>query len=140
MPTMNYDSPYARVVIHGKARIALSMQRTFANWGREQMTHVPGMAIWSARQWIGAFLLDVTGIPWLVTATTLDLAVMPRHDPNKQLAPNEKTTDDPRSPLPAWVVDLTHDDVSGAVMIRFIDGILQEKHASTIPAFLRLPR
>jgi len=138
MGTMNYDSLFARADMRGKAREALAMQRTFANWGKERMTQMPTMATWPARQWIGTFLLEVTGIPWLVTATTLDLAAMPRHDPNKLLDPHERTTDDPPLRLPTWVVELTQVDVPGAAMIRFIDGVLQETDIHDAPPLLKL--
>jgi len=123
---MNYDSLYDRVAAYGKARVALSMPQTFAKWGKEQMVQVPDMMTWLARQWIAAFLLEATGIPWIVEAATIDLAAMPRRDPNKPLAAHEQATDNEPVPLPAWVIELAQPNVSGAVMAQFIERTTQD--------------
>lgn len=138
MPGFNYDSLYSRAAVRGKVREALVMPQTFARWGKEHMTQVAGMATWPARQWLGAFLQDVTGIPWLVYATSVDLAAMPRHDPLLRMIAHERTTDDPLLPLPVWLIDLTQDDVPGTAMLRFIDGVTHDAHTTDKPAFLSI--
>jgi hypothetical protein len=143
MKTFNYHSVYDRVTIRSEAREVLSMPRTFAAWGKQQLPNKPEMATWPARQWVGAFLQYMTGIPWLVAATSLDLAVMPRHDPSLKRQWHEETTDDPPLPLFAWTIALTQDDVAGAEVLRFIAGTLApisgEIHAEK-PLFLARAR
>ncbi len=114
--------------------------RTFALWGKERLMEAPRMSTWPARQWLEAFLLAVTGIPWIVAATTLDLAEMPQHDSRKLLTLHEQTTDDPLLPLPMWVVELTREDVPGATMLRFIDSVTHETHASERDHFTLIAR
>jgi hypothetical protein len=138
MVSISCDSPYARVIVRWKVREALMKPRTYAVWCQHQMADAPAMATWSARTWLQAFLQDVTGIPWLVTETALDLAEMPRHDARKPLESHERTTDDPLLLLPKWLVDLTQTDVSGATMVRFIDGATHETY--TRDTFHFVPR
>ncbi len=120
MPDLNFISLYARVAIRSNAREALLMPKVFAQWGKQQMLVMPGMVNWPARQWIGAFLFSVTGTEWIVEATTLDLAAMPRHDPQKKMERLEHTTDDPLLPMQEWVVNLTRTNTNGAGVERFI--------------------
>ena len=140
MISFNYDSLYARTAVRGKARELLVMPQTFALWGKKQMATTPGMATWSARQWLATFLQDMTNIPWLVSATSLDLAAMPRHDPLLRMELHEQTTADPPLPLPPWIVALTADDVSGAVMLQFIDATTHAVPYSDKTPFLPLTR
>ena len=124
MLAFNYQSVYDRVTIRSEAREALLMPRTFAAWGKQQLLKKPEMATWSAKLWIAAFLQEVTGIPWLVAATTLDLEGMPRHDPKLPRELHEQTTDDIPLPLFPWIITLTQNDVAGSEVLRFIAGVL----------------
>ena len=116
----NYTSIYARTEVHGTVREALLMPQTFARWGKAQLALTPAMGMWSARQWVGSFLQELTGIPWLVYATNLDLADMPRHDPSQLMLPDEWSTDGPLLPLPLWLIALTQEDVQGKDVLQFI--------------------
>lgn len=133
MLAFNYESVYDRVTIRSEAREALLMPRTFAAWGKQQLLKTPEMATWSARAWIAAFLQEVTGIPWIVAATTLDLQLMPRHDPKLQRELHEQTTDDVPLPLFPWIVAMTQTDVVGAEVLRFIAGVLSPMSGGSSP-------
>jgi hypothetical protein len=124
MTPNKYDSPYARTAVRGKAREALQEPKTFAIWGKHQITKVAAIATWPAQQWFSSFLQEITGTRWIITATTLDLAVRPRHDPLLRMVPHEETTDDPPLLLPLWVIDVIDNRVSGTAVIRFIEETL----------------
>src|SRR5689334_3883662 len=95
-----YTSNYAQTEVRGTVREAILMPKTFAAWGKAHLALVPAMGTWTARQWVSAFLQDLTHIPWLVTATNVDFAEMPRHDPTQRLQEHEHTTDIPLLNLP----------------------------------------
>lgn len=124
MVAFNYDSLYARVAIRSSVREALQMPKTFATWGKQHLLKHPEMAHQPARQWIAAFLLDITGIQWIVDADSLDFVAMPRHNPQKLMQANEQTTDDPPLPLHPWTEELTRDDVPGTEVLHFIAATL----------------
>jgi hypothetical protein len=124
MSRINYECQYTRVVIRGTALESLQEPKTFALWGKQRMEREPVMLTWQSPQWVIAFLQDRTGVPWIISATNLDLEDFPRHDPLLPLEKHERTTDDPPLPLPSWVVDLLLTNCSGAEMVRFIQEIL----------------
>ncbi len=132
--SFNYTSDYARVEIRGTVREALLMPQTFARWGKAHLALAPAMGGWTARQWVGTFLKDITGIPWLVTATELDLADMPRHDPAQRVQLDEWATDDPSLVMPLWLLALTRGDVQGTIVVQFINETLLPFSFDTLPA------
>jgi|GEM_PF-7128736 len=136
MLAMNLDSLYSRVTVRGRAREALLTPQTFAQWAKQQIAKSTVSSAWPARQWFEAFLLDVTGTPWIVDATTLDLALIPRHNALTSMKRDEHTTDDPALPLQAWVITLTDKNVSGTAMLQFIDAVLHDAHVPEKPHFL----
>jgi len=129
----NYTSDYARVEIRGTVREALLMPQTFAKWGKAHLALAPAMGAWSARQWVSTFLKDITGISWLVTATELDLADMPRHDPEKRVQLGEWATDDPSLIMPIWLLALTRNDVVGSTVVQFITETLLPFSFDSLP-------
>jgi hypothetical protein len=121
MQPFHYASIYARIEVRGKVREALMAPQPFVRWAKAQFATTPAMGTWQARQWVGAYLRELTGIPWLVTATDLDLADMPRHDPRKTIQKGEMENDDPLLPLPVWLIALTKKDVQGSDVVVFIN-------------------
>jgi hypothetical protein len=118
--SFDYTSQYARVEMRGKVREALMMPQTFARWGKAHLERYPAMNAWSARQWVGSFLQEITGIPWLVKELELDMLDMPRHSSQRIRVPGERTTDDPPMMMPLWLIALTRNDVQGSAVIHFI--------------------
>lgn len=132
MGTINYASIYVRVALQGSAIEALFIPRTFAQWGEQEVLKTPAMREWKARQWFGAFLQAITGVPWIVSATSLDLADWPRHDATKLLVKKERTSDDPPVPLQPWMRDMALSNAEGAVVLQYINEVLASStsHAS----------
>jgi hypothetical protein len=110
--------------MRGNALAALQEPKTFASWGKNRMEREPVMLTWQTPQWFIVFLQERTGVPWLISATALDLEDFPRHDPLLPLVDHERTTDDPPLPLPSWVVELLLTSCSGTGMAHFIQETL----------------
>jgi hypothetical protein len=146
MGTNTQPTYYGRVELRGRAREAMQMPETFALWAQQQVIKTPAMDQWNARQWFGAFLQAITEVPWVVSATSIDMALWPRRDPRQPLVPKQHHSDDPPMPLPSWMQEMALHDAEGAVVLRYISGVLANMtHASylhdssSLKAFAKKP-